>query len=526
MNDQEIKKALKAVDLIKILQGQQALGNTINTKDLGEHKFWKTQPVIQTIGGGPSPVAAEVEGPIDPPRQIADVRTDPLPLPAGYEWSTVDVSVPAQLAECQTLLSENYVEDPDASFRLGYTVEFLRWALAPPGYVREWHVGWHTDGCEGAPRVSRRSKESATPPPPATANHHLAPPHARSTFKAAEINFLCAHKKLRNKRLAPVLIKEVTRRVNLTGIWQAVYTAGVVIPTPISTCRYYHRNLNPAKLVDIGFTPIGRGETISRLVRKYALPASPLLPGFREMTAADVPAVGKLLRAYMGRYEMQQVFTTDDEVAHWFLSGTGEGEYVKGQGRKGQVVWSYVVEDPATNRITDFMSFYSLPSLIMKHPKHKSLNTAYAFYYATDVIPLPSPATTAAAGENTDSAADKERLGRRLNALVKDCLIVAKHAGFDVFNALSLMDNNLFLHEQMFGPGDGYLVSSPRPRGRSVPPSLTACLPYANRVCRFGGIELYVFVPNYLYNWKCAPINGARDDWKTKETSKIGVVML
>lgn len=59
-----------------------------------------------------------------------------------------------------------------------------------------------------------------------------------SSFKAAEINFLCAHKKLRNKRLAPVLIKEVTRRVNLKGIWQAVYTAGVVIPTPISTCRY------------------------------------------------------------------------------------------------------------------------------------------------------------------------------------------------------------------------------------------------------------------------------------------------
>lgn len=58
-----------------------------------------------------------------------------------------------------------------------------------------------------------------------------------SSFKAAEINFLCAHKKLRNKRLAPVLIKEVTRRVNLKGIWQAVYTAGVVIPTPISTCR-------------------------------------------------------------------------------------------------------------------------------------------------------------------------------------------------------------------------------------------------------------------------------------------------
>lgn len=33
-----------------------------------------------------------------------------------------------------------------------------------------------------------------------------------------EINFLCVHKKLRSKRLAPVLIKEITRRVNVTNV--------------------------------------------------------------------------------------------------------------------------------------------------------------------------------------------------------------------------------------------------------------------------------------------------------------------
>lgn len=78
----------------------------------------------------------------------------------------------------------------------------------------------------------------------------------------AEINFLCVHKRLRSKRLAPVLIKEVTRRVNLCGacsrrwllslahvrrlisglclradMWQAVYTAGVVLPRPVTRAR-------------------------------------------------------------------------------------------------------------------------------------------------------------------------------------------------------------------------------------------------------------------------------------------------
>jgi hypothetical protein len=54
-----------------------------------------------------------------------------------------------------------------------------------------------------------------------------------------------------SKRLAPVLIKEITRRVNLTNTWQAVYTAGVVLPRPVGRCRYWHRSLNPKKLIEV-----------------------------------------------------------------------------------------------------------------------------------------------------------------------------------------------------------------------------------------------------------------------------------
>ena len=50
---------------------------------------------------------------------------------------------------------------------------------------------------------------------------------------------------------------------------------------------------------------------------------------------------------------------------------------------------------------------------------------------------------------------DRSAYQARLNQLVADSLIVAKRTKFDVFNALSLMDNALFLKEQKFGPGDG-----------------------------------------------------------------------
>ena len=66
----------------------------------------------------------------------------------------------------------------------------------------------------------------------------------------------------RAKRVAPTLIREITRRVNLKGIFQACYTAGVVIPKPVGISRYHHRNLNPKKLVAIQFTSLGKNQVI------------------------------------------------------------------------------------------------------------------------------------------------------------------------------------------------------------------------------------------------------------------------
>ncbi len=50
--------------------------------------------------------------------------------------------------------------------------------------------------------------------------------------------------------------------MNQVDIWQAAYTAGVLLPKPVATCRYYHRSLNPKKLIDVGFSRLsvsGRG---------------------------------------------------------------------------------------------------------------------------------------------------------------------------------------------------------------------------------------------------------------------------
>merc|ERR1719454_1428968 len=233
----------------------------------------------------------------------------------------------------------------------------------------------------------------------------------------AEINFLCVHKKLRSKRLAPVLIKEITRRVNKENIWQAVYTAGVVLPRPVSECRYYHRSLNPKKLIDVGFSHLGPRMTMARTVKLFKVPEKPQLRGIRPMQEKDVKRVWDLVRTYIKKFTLHPEFT-EEEIKHWMLPRRG-------------VVYSYVVEQQESGEVTDVCSFYSLPSTILGNDKYTLLKAAYSYWNVATTVPLQD--------------------------LMADALVYAKQYDFDVFNALNVMENEQFLKELKFGIGDGFL---------------------------------------------------------------------
>ncbi|KAG8932344.1 glycylpeptide N-tetradecanoyltransferase [Tulasnella sp. 418] len=424
ISEEEVRKALQILKAVDVMQGKTGLGGK-NAKDMGEYKFWKTQPVPQLGEGSP-----EEDGPIEPSKPRDQVRQEPYPLPKDFEWSTIDINDQGQIREVYELLSQNYVEDDNAAFRFQYSAEFFEWALKPPGYHKEWHIG-----VRAMPKKKLIGFISGVP----------IRLRVRENFlDAVEINYLCVHKKLRSKRLAPVLIKEVTRQCHLLGIFQAIYTAGVVLPTPVSVCRYYHRSLNIPKLVDVQFTYVPRNSTLARMVKLNALPENLSIPEIREMEDRDVDGVWDLLTRYMTRFKMSVAYTKE-EVRHNFYSGRGvEGALLENARREKQVVWTYVVSDPSTNEITDFFSFYSLPSTIMKSQKHSLLEAAYMYYYATDVAFQH--------GAETDG-----RLKNRLMDLIGDALIIANKMKFDVVNAMTLMDNDLVLRDLKFGQGDGYL---------------------------------------------------------------------
>jgi len=289
-------------------------------------------------------------------------------------------------------------------FRFDYSPEFLKWALKPPGWKREWHLCVRMRSGKG---LSIVGFITAIP-----ANIFIY----GKEHRMVEINFLCVHQNLRANRLAPVLIREITRLANVNGIFQAVYTAGVTLPMPIASCQYWHRSLNPKKLIEVGFSQLKQRMTVARTIKLYTLPQKTATPGLRQLTRGDCASACVLLNNYLKKFHILMHFSEED-FAHWFLP-------VKG------VVDAYVVLD-SSKQVTDLISFYALPSSILKSDKHKTLNAAYSWYNVATTTPLPS--------------------------LMNDSLILAKSQGFDVFNCLAIHDNETFLKELKFGAGDGNL---------------------------------------------------------------------
>lgn len=54
---------------------------------------------------------------------------------------------------------------------------------------------------------------------------------------------------------------------------------------------------------------------------------------------------------------------------------------------RDDVVHAYVVERASDGAITDMVSFYSLPSSVMQHPRHNLLRAAYSFYNVSTETP-------------------------------------------------------------------------------------------------------------------------------------------
>ena len=386
------------IEQLKKLQLEQKYGK----EEIKEnYKFWSTQPVPQFNK------ECEVKfGEIWKDHKIEDLQKEPLTLPEGYEWKDVDLSIERELDRLYEFLKSNYVEDDDHMFRFDYSKDFLKWYLNPPGFFPEWLISV----------VVEDKKKNKKKMVGFIAGIPIKVHIQGTDITLAEIDFLCVKRELRSRRLAPVLIQEVSRRIHMRNMWWAIYTSGTLLPKPFCQATYFHRNLNVKKLVDVKFTYLPPNMNMTRAKKYYSLPDETPIPGFRPMEEKDIDDVFVLLDNFEKKYKVHGYYSKE-EVAHWFLP-------------RKNVINSFVKTND-DNKVTDLISFYNLPSTILQSEKYKKLMAAYSF------ININTSCT--------------------FTELMKCALILAKNAGFDVYNCLDIMENETVFKELLFGMGDGTL---------------------------------------------------------------------
>ena len=366
------------------------------------YPFWETQPVLQFNK------ESDIKfGEIWKDHKVEDLPKEPFALPdADLEWKDVDMTQQNEIDKLYEFLKTNYVEDEDHMFRFDYSKDFLKWHLTSPNYCPEWLISI----------VQLDTKKNKKKMVGFIAGIPVKVCIHGYDIELAEIDFLCVKKEFRNKRLAPLLIKEVSRRIHMRNKWWAVYTSGTMLPKPFAETTYYHRNLNVKKLVDVHFTYLPHNMNLARAKNLYKLPTELPVTGFRPMEEKDVDQVYVLLENFEKQFKVHGYYDKD-QVKHWFVP-------------RKNVVYSYVRENKE-NVITDFISFYNLPSSILQHESYKKLMAAYSFFNINTTLTV------------------KE--------IMKCALILAKNAGFDVFNCLNIMKNEEAFTDLLFGKGGGKL---------------------------------------------------------------------
>jgi glycylpeptide N-tetradecanoyltransferase len=83
------------------------------------------------------------------------------------------------------------------------------------------------------------------------------------------------------------------------GWRQACYTAGARIPRPVNAYHYFHRSIDPKKLIAIRFSSLRPKQKLKDVIRQYALPPKPTIPGLKPLEERHCEEACQLLTTYL-----------------------------------------------------------------------------------------------------------------------------------------------------------------------------------------------------------------------------------
>ncbi len=366
------------------------------------HKFWNGLPV-------PRMNEKRVDGVVKEFDQ-SDIEKEAYHLPKEFEWSTLDLR---DKETCNDVIKFLNKYNNNTEFRPDYTDYFLKWLLGVglesynPSYCLGVRVSIAPSSTtEGSPGSGRLAGLIAGRIVKTQVNRHI--------LDMGQVELMCIHPKLRNKRLCTVLIKELTRRYQIDGYNCATYTTYRHVAKPLCTVNNYHRAINLKVLLETGFTKV-QNVSLKDLKKSYRLPEEPDngLDKFVKMEEGHVGEAYEALNEYMDKYNYHPIYS-EEEFRQTFYNN--------------KVVTSFVVLDD-DGHVTDFSSYYIQQAKVCndKKDKHPHIRVGYLFYY-TSLLETPY-------------------------RMVKDTLIMAKKGGVDVMDAYNVMENENLLKELMFEEG-------------------------------------------------------------------------
>ena len=242
-------------------------------------------------------------GEIGPIETSTCVRHEPYPLPQGFEWSILSSSNFDEIIQLNT----------DCGPLYPLSRKFLKWLISSPLYKK-----WCLLGIRSSTSKKLIWVVISIPYNIRIGEKLLSMVHCNSSDIEKQQNYLFN-----------AGIKETMRMLGCAEIFQATMVSHQhVIPKPVITHDMYICDL-----------------------RSYSLPyTSPRTVGLRRMKPSDVPKAFTLTNQYTSQFEIGQVFQSEEEFSHWFLSPLHDD------------LTTYVVEEPNSGNITDMFSFVTFDS--------------------------------------------------------------------------------------------------------------------------------------------------------------------
>ena len=267
-----------------------------------------------------------------------EVSIETNSLPNGYEWVTFDPENDADISVMTDFLNKHYQK-----FDKEYKPNYLKWILTPPSYKQYKRL-------DNTPTstwcIGVQASKNGVLVGLITARPIMYRIDAKY-IQSFTVDFLCTHRQLRQKKLAPVLIKEMYRRMSTVQYdIGCMFVSNTHLPfnSTVETSQILFRPLTLEKLSKTLFSSLTQ-QQLTQLQHRYEnIQPTDDLQLIRFANLEDVPMMMHIYEEYCAKYRLCQTMNTE-EFEHYFLPNN-------------EMIFTYVITN-AEGEIKDFISLHA-----------------------------------------------------------------------------------------------------------------------------------------------------------------------